>query len=764
MSKRTELVQAIRTARTLSAQALAVQALDDYDRNQRLTAEASRAWDAAGAVVQETLTPVRVHEHHTAATDWIGEVDTTGGNYHTEIVAQASAWYGRVPDMVKADADEFAEQAKGMARREAGRFGEQAPAAAQTFLDYVAYLHSKTAASGLDQIDQVIDPNNAPKATPYPTEVFDNFAAPVDPINEGVDESAQSYRAPLLQDIEQKGSGTGTPEKPNEHSTGDDFSDSYAEVPLGEPGKIPTTGALHDGPSVAIGYTMSLDDWKRERAAREESPNFTEASVRHTAPGGGEHAPYRIEKIDGRYFVVNDKGEKKEGKGYASKEEARQHQKALYANVPGAAESAKKEGASQLDQVQQRVDSFENPHPTPLPQDVMFPLVPGFGGQGDGTPEEPEEETRAQASRRAYVARLLEKNPRELSATDRAEIQDYLSTVAGLRKRADEWTAPHNTTNNNEPIANSADTTPQPATGGESKGFADGQADRAAGERPAFSDASSGASPYVQGYSKGYAAGGQDGVANPDVPYSMGGDSGQAANSQEARNAVPLNMAKKTASAMFTTDKAHENADFAKGYKWASTWTPKTAMVRVGSKAFESGVYAGITDNPAQQKAWVMAHRKAAKKHRAPELMRRISLHERVTRKIARKDGDVPIKGFYVQAATSTDLLTDGPGTSPDPMGGTPINGPGTPPPLEGHGDAAAPGGPAPYQGAPPYGNGPVAPDAVMGEQQPEGPQDTSNYGPGYSNPRAYEGDPRKQQIAFRQRVQASLEQMRKAS
>jgi hypothetical protein len=63
---------------------------------------------------------------------------------------------------------------------------------------------------------------------------------------------------------------------------------------------------------------------------------------RHSSAGeGGVHAPYKIEKRNGRYHVVNAKGESKEAKGYSTEAEAREHQKALYANVPGAAEMAK---------------------------------------------------------------------------------------------------------------------------------------------------------------------------------------------------------------------------------------------------------------------------------------------------------------------------------------------------------------------------------------------------------------------------------------
>lgn len=698
MNKRASLVQAIHAAGTLSEQARAVTALDEFDRMQRQAAAEERSWDAAGAVVEQTLAPVRVHEFHTAATEWLADVDTTGGNYHQEMVAQASAWYSKVSEAVKADPEELAEQARGMARRTAGRYGEAFEPAAQTFLDYVAYLH-KDAASGLDQIDQLRDPKDDPKPTPYPTEVFDTFEDEVHPINQGVSGTETSYRAPLIQEIEQAGGGSGAPERPNQHSTTEDETNSYSEVPEGQPGRLPTQASFHEGPSVAIGYTMNLNDWQRQQA---------EAS-----------------RLD-----------------FKRREEA-----------------AAKEAASQLPQVQQEVDSFENPAPTPLPQDVMFPLVPGFGGQGDGTPQQ--QETKAQAKRREFVASLLTKNPLAWSPVERAEVWDYLSTTASLKKVSDQFTAPHEGPGSETPIANSADTTAPPPSGSRDKGFADGQADRAAGERPSFSDASSAASDYIQGYSQGYSSGSDAPTGQPDVPYSMGGDAGQQQNFGDSQQQAQVAQATKTAtkklalktSAAFVTEGATDNADFKKGYGWAANWNPKKAMVRMGSQEFEAGVYAGITDNSGQQKAWVAEHRKAAKKHNAPELMRRISLHEKVTRRYARKNDDATVKGFYVQAATTTDLISDGPGTSPDPMGATPINGPGTPPPLEGGTAPAAPGGPSPYQGAPPYGSGPVAPDPVVGQQQPSQqtmPVTDSNV-----------PNEQPQALAFRRLVQANLANMR---
>jgi hypothetical protein len=71
------------------------------------------------------------------------------------------------------------------------------------------------------------------------------------------------------------------------------------------------------------------------------------SSIKHTAPGGGEHAPYEIREVDGGYAVFNAKGERKNDDP-KSKSEARQFQKALYKNVPGASESAEKAASLQF--------------------------------------------------------------------------------------------------------------------------------------------------------------------------------------------------------------------------------------------------------------------------------------------------------------------------------------------------------------------------------------------------------------------------------
>ncbi len=237
-------------------------------------------------------------------------------------------------------------------------------------------------------------------------------------------------------------------------------------------------------------------------------------------------------------------------------------------------------------------------------------------------------------------------------------------------------------------------------------------------------------------------------------------------------------------SAAFVTETAAGDADFRKAYRFGARWTKGMPLVRQGSAAFEAGLYSAIADRPAIQEAWVRTHQRQAGHY--PELKRRIEAHASFSRQfvLASKGYLVSARtGCYpVTAATSVDLITDGPGTSPDPMGSTPLNGPGQAPPKGGEENPAAPGGPPPYQTVEPRGHGPVAPDDVLGTPQTppsESGPFTQTYsgrhpgntdlapvapnlagGAGYSNTDAAQGDPQhkhQQAMAFRRTVQASL-------
>jgi hypothetical protein len=976
MDKRAALMQRIAAATSLQEQTALVRQLDDYDRASVQAHQASRQLGFADETIAQTLTPVHVAQQHTAATDWLGDVDTSGGqDWHADMAGQASLWFQRTSAAVKADPGEFAEQARGTARILAGRYGENAGSARSAFTRQAALLwkgsNPRLAASGIPQIDQLIDPNNQPQATPYPAEVFDNFAPPVHPVNQGIeDESGQGWpstQAPMIQTLEQmngSGSGFGSgPEKPDEHDLGDDVDgpNSYSEVPLGQPGQISTgqveasrrTACLHqaaqrmtqpdrdgfqypiqmtadadggagwdvdnfatphhakcgadherDEPCVsrgtkqgaatcskchhpahgdgkcsssgctchgvssvtaaaephrlspAIAYQYNLDDYREQQrtAGRRTAADDDSRPVSDT-PGGPvgdtDHDYWdtgEIEDRDAHEGSLHEAGASSmrphpnavrgfgrmdalEGKPPHSPETYQQvfrdtsgklhgHYMAGYNSVAeemgqlgqkhessfGRGLDFSRQAASGLVQVQEVVDANNKPDAQndELPQATMFPWTMDEGdGQSLPGPEAA---------------------PRDVKRIAEAALT---GDTASLRTWADQFTAPHGTTDDTYPVANSPDTTPQPATGPAAAGARDGARDRAAGNRPTFSDASSKASEYVKAYSEAYSRPSQP--AGGDAPYSMGGDSGQAENSQEAQQLAEMNKAARkragasgaedhfgepydmsrwedpdelggkykskrryeddpaeimgdhegypeykpaapshlsklrlTASRAFVPPEALPDRSFRRGYVIGRRYSGES-VPPLGSPAFESGLYAGITDSTRTgQDKFVAAHRRLARRGR-PELMERISAHQEFSYRKAREDPSIVVRGSYVQAATSSDLETTAPGTSADPMGSTPLNGPGTPPPMQGGTDPARSGGPSPYQGAEPKGKGPVAPDPIMGDQQPEPPPTGEVMGgegySGYLNPDAYQGNPQggPKRQAFRAKIQANL-------
>jgi hypothetical protein len=202
-------------------------------------------------------------------------------------------------------------------------------------------------------------------------------------------------------------------------------------------------------------------------------------------------------------------------------------------------------------------------------------------------------------------------------------------------------------------------------------------------------------------------------------------------------------------SSLITTAAEREHADFRKGYGYGSRWTEGTRLVTTGSKEFEAGLYAGISDNPQHQGAFVEAHRSASE--RFPALGARITAHKRVTARVVAKN-EVASSGLYLLASTSMDLNTMAPNTTPAADGSTPINGPGRPGPLDGQQGAAAPGGPAPYNGAEPLGT-PVVPGAGQAPEEPN-PADALTGGGGMSTNNQVMSA---KALAFRKTVQASL-------
>jgi hypothetical protein len=307
---------------------------------------------------------------------------------------------------------------------------------------------------------------------------------------------------------------------------------------------------------------------------------------------------------------------------------------------------------------------------------------------------------------------------------------------AASRKQADMFgggDAPHPTPTN-LPVANSPVTTPP--TADNAGGAAAGRADAQANGRPSFADDSSHIPAAAQQYAEGYAGVDQSGAKPESVPASVAGPGNGITN------------AGAKVSSLIVTAAERRNADFKKGYGHASRWTPGTRLVSTGSKEFEAGVYAGISDNPANQRAFVDAHRAVAAKY--PKIAARAENHKRVTAHVVAKN-EYPSNGLYLLASTSIDMNTMAPNTTPAADGSTPINGPGRPGPLDGEQGAAQPGGPAPYNGAEPFGT-PVVPS---GPQAAAGDPTDALIGDGHmSTQNMVMG---KKTLAFRQKVQSGL-------
>lgn len=684
MTNRADLMRAVQKAASQADQAHALDALRAYDDHQRRTAAQNRELDFASDVVAQTMAPVRVHEMHTASTDWLGyDLDVPGDFIH-RANAEAAAWFSRTSSLVRQDAEEFGIQAEGKARQISGQFGPHAQQAAESFLAYAQFLR-RQAASGLDQIQQTTAPDGVTnKPTPMPEDVFDNFAPPVHPINEGVTGTESSENNALIQTIMGGGSGmdSGAPEKPIEHDTSDSLSwappsgmqaDTAPGWGDGDPGTPEkggdrpqyTASARYGQPSVAIGgYGYTLDDFRREAAAK--------------ASRGNDRGGRTAAASDG---CCEDCGPGCKG-DCCSK-----------CTMGGS-----KTAASGLDQIDQTIDPNNVPKPTPYPGEVAFPLndefqdEPTTNGTGDVQTFRPAQARKVQA--------------------DMFGNSDAPHAVPG------------------GPVANSPATTPPAPYGAESAGKSDGRGAASSDQRPAYADGSSSVPGFVNGVGEGY----EEQMAaimhgQPlDTPGSMVGMPSATTHAGSV-------------SSLITTASEREDKDFRKGYGYASRWQPGTPLVSLGSASFEAGVYAGISDNAAHQRAFVAAHRQGAHQ----DLTGRAAKHSALTHRIASKN-DQPTNGLYLTAATSIELNTTAPNTTPAADGSTPINGRGNPGPLDGLQDAAAPGGASPYNGAPPYGS-PVVPG---GNQAEPNPADALTGGGGMSTPAQV-------QAAFRKRVQANL-------
>ncbi len=683
--KRDELLAAAANAPTLQAQMSAVAALAAFDEHQAQAHKTARSLDWSDTVVKQTLSPVAVHERSTLATDWLAEFEPkTAGLAQHEAMAEAAMWFGRTSPEVRADRDEFAEQAKGFMRREASKYGEDMGNVYASGLSYLAMLH-KQSASGLDQIQQTVDSHDNPKATPLDPEVFDNFADEVHPINAGVVGTETSERNPLLQEILQEGSGQGQAEVEGGHSTTNEPTGPASQFP----GMDAASGPLGTT-SVAINQTLTMDDFRRESAS-------SLPQVQQVVDAQENPAPTPLPEEVAFPWLIDDEDEKKEASRAPFGREAAA-QKGVALKTAGGdfykdGEDSHRSWYDHPDYFTHYQHGYDSSGRHGEPRDTLdedgFPVIHDLSsGEADHLRDHP---NAGNGARSAWMDGWVDRS----SGNDQnRRNQHQWKQNQASRKQADMFNGADGTHAVPGPSpANNPLTTPD-LSAGYQEGLADGQA----GERPTFADASSQAPQNVQDYSKGYGDGARGPAGSPakDVPVSEGGDNGQSAPG--------LSMGAMRRSASFVVEADRTNTDFAKAYAFASKWKPGQRLVTTGSAKFEAGLYAGLVDahgiNSEAHEAWRAAHRRQARKDSA--FADRLDIQDRYTSHLASN-------GIDVTAATSIDLDTLGPAASPQPNGNTPVNGPGTPPILEGGVDPARPGGPAPYNGAGPVG-APVVP------------------------------------------------------
>lgn len=128
---------------TATAQRVLAMELEDVRTRARQIRASMVEVSLQDAFIEPTLTPVIAHQRTTAATDWIlEEPDQVASSSVTQAMrSEASAWFEKVHPAVRADREEYAEQARGMARRVAGQFGYQGAAAEAVFLETVSHLN-----------------------------------------------------------------------------------------------------------------------------------------------------------------------------------------------------------------------------------------------------------------------------------------------------------------------------------------------------------------------------------------------------------------------------------------------------------------------------------------------------------------------------------------------------------------------------------------------------------------------------------------------
>ena len=785
MSNRNSLLRKIASAKTFAEKSEAVNALDQYDRNEREAARVAREIDLGDTIVREAFTPVASYERSTVETDWLADFRVEASQKHIAI-AEAAQWFERVSPEVKADRTEFGIQAEGFMRREANKYGEQA---SQVFSEGLAYIGTlyRQSASGLDQIQQTVDPHDNPKQTPLNPEVYDNFAAEVHPINAGVVGTETSERAPMMQMLMQQNGGQASPEVPGGHLEQGELSSPYSSSsPFGDadastgslfdspdapdapdgPDDLTKGASLSDMPSLALNSGYNLDDFRREAASGLDQ-------VQQTVDPHDNPRPVPLNTEVAFPWMLDEQEEPEEAnrrEASLKSVEARLVEAELMGDVDRMARQAGLTREAFLPLLMRALPLLMRAAPKLL---KAAPMVSGLMGGGDKQqqPAQGQEQEQEQAP-----ATPLDNNTTPAGVTAALVAEGMSRREAGIM--GDVMSAVPNVLKAVNPIAAPVVDMMTKNIPGMSPGKNNGtddSSDGADGAGNVFAKPASlqrqadmyGASDAPHNVPQPNVANNPSTTPNLDVGYAEGrrdatdpsvrptfadastaaGESGQYAMGYSdalqqlpgsendrpgpARPSIPASVEESIRpSAKFVKKATAQTSDYRKGYAYAQKWDKSKPLVRTGSVEFETGLVAGIADlaDDSRRKMWHVAHLRAG-----GEFAGRAQAQGKYLSYLNKQAG-----------VSSPGLEPTDPRMHASPTGQTPHNGPGTVPLLDGGQDAAAPAGPAPYNGATPFGQ------SVVPDRMPMPPIPMVN-APGAPQDNHYQAS------AFRRTVQANL-------
>lgn len=390
MSRTTQIADLLRqagNASTLSEQREFVRQAEQLKSEQHTASLGSGEWSEEDAVIRDTLVPGFTHELHTAATDWLIDLDDVPDERqaHQSMIAEASLWYERVNDDVKSYGDEYNEQAKNLAHRLAGQYGDFADQAERAFTDEATRLRTTAVRAGIiveAGADDIPEENKGPKQKKYESQIEDrieeNRDGQVSPVK------TSSYEDEATDEQDKKDDADA--DNPFGHSAahqyqarrqgGDDLfavlAASEGNEVTGNPGVYPNDAeatSSNRAPVLQELQSNSQDVVPVNDPGLGKTDDQTGANATRT--GEEDHAT-------GRSFPVHSHMNKESNMGYvASCPTCGGHGKVAVRSQPlPSILDITKESVSGLDQIDQTVDPHDNgPKPTPYPDDVAFPWL-----------------------------------------------------------------------------------------------------------------------------------------------------------------------------------------------------------------------------------------------------------------------------------------------------------------------------------------------------------------------------------------------------